>query len=197
VKNNNHQINIDFFNHHADNWESKLQTRDHKHVQEIISRSKILPADHILDVGCGTGILTHYLLKSNVQNITAIDIAPKMIKIYKQRFPNIESITNSFEKHNFIENSFNIIFIFNAFPHFYNPETIFEKSYNLLKTGGKLIIAHSMTREELNQIHRDAGKEVENDILISDEKFRELYHNSKFQESIVENTYYFYSLGIK
>ena len=53
---------------------------------------KLLPFDaDILDVGCGPGNVTHYLLSKNPDfKITGIDLAPKMIKLAQANNPNAD-----------------------------------------------------------------------------------------------------------
>jgi len=58
------------------------------------TRSYLKPADHVLEVGCGTGS-TALILAENVKHITATDISANMIKIGidKARDQNIANIT--------------------------------------------------------------------------------------------------------
>ncbi len=192
-----YKTTIDFFNSHAENWDSRQKEFDFERVNEIIERIAIPPHSTVLDVGCGTGIFTEQLLAKGITNVTGLDIAPQMIDLYRSKFPHQTAITHSFEEYNFKEQLFDFIVIFNAFPHFKNSESIFKKAKQLLSPKGKLIIAHSMNRHALNEHHRNAGREVKDDILISDNHFHSLYENERFSDIEVNNGDYFFSIATK
>ena len=44
-----------------------------------------------------------------------------------------------------------------------------------LKNGGRLAIAHSSSKEFINQVHRDGGEEISKDFLPNAEIMSELY----------------------
>ena len=186
-----------FFDSHAETWDSGIRKRDLDNIETIMQYAKISSKDTILDVGTGTGILIPFFKKKGVIEITAIDFSKKMVEIFKTKFPEVKIHNTDYEKRYFDDESFSKIFIFNTFPHFNNYKNVFQLSYDYLVPGGALIIAHSMSREELNQIHRDAGKEVEKDILISDDEFRNLYSENGFVDINVISNNSFFASGIK
>ena len=188
---------IDFFNLHAHRWDSCQKEKDFSAISKIMERSRVNSNHIILDVGCGSGVLTECLIRKGCCNISGIDISNNMIDIFQKKFPDIPAVNANYEKHPFPDKSFDRIFIFNSFPHFINSESVFNNSFNFLKKNGQLIIAHSMNREKLNQHHKLAGKQVENDILIPDDSFMELYIKSGFKNIAVDNSNYFYSKGEK
>ena len=49
-------------------------------LAELVSNS-----GHTLDVGCGTGFVSHFLEKKAL-SLTGLDISPKMVEAYRQRF---------------------------------------------------------------------------------------------------------------
>ncbi len=192
-----HHESIKYFNRHASNWDKHHREQEFQRIDEILSRIDITKDDHILDVACGTGILTNKLLSKGITQIIGIDISAKMMKIYKSKYPQLTAITDSFEDHNFKGTTFNQIIIFNAFPHFHKPTEVFDQAHSLLRSNGMLTIAHSMNREELNQHHRNAGREVKNDLLIPDDKIHALYQEVGFSNIKVEDRSYFFSSGMK
>ncbi|MBQ6335293.1 MAG: hypothetical protein IJI46_09515 [Erysipelotrichaceae bacterium] len=48
---------------------------------------------------------------------------------------------------------FDCIIIYNAFPHFFDPQGLITNLVNSLNKGGSLTIAHGMSRERLNMHH--------------------------------------------
>lgn len=57
---------------------------DEAELKEFMSIVK--PGGHILDVGCGTGIVARALVDSGCQ-VTGIDISQKMLSLAKHRVP--------------------------------------------------------------------------------------------------------------
>ena len=192
-----------FFDKHADKWDSYQQDFDYERIEKIIKQAGFSEADIVLDIGAGTGILYDYMMKWKVKNYTAVDISKKMCEVFKSKYPQANVLNldyeslKSIQSNNIADSKHSKIIIFNTFPHFVNYGKVFDISWKLLLNKGKLIIAHSMNREDLNEHHRNAGREVKNDILISDEKFKLLYKNSGFSDIIVNNDEYFYSEGTK
>lgn len=151
---------IDFFNKCATNWDAEM-IRDDEVVQKILSIAGVTKGKTILDVACGTGVLIPDYLERKVKSITAIDIAPEMVKIARQKFQqeNVEIICGDIEKEVF-KHKFDCIVVYNAFPHFPNQKKLIEVLAGNLNSGGILTIAHGMSREQINDCHRGAASHV-------------------------------------
>jgi len=55
--------------------------------------SEISSADHVLDIGCGTGFLTQQLVKqTGIKQITALDIAYSMVQRTRSKLQHIENV---------------------------------------------------------------------------------------------------------
>ncbi|MBF0363655.1 MAG: class I SAM-dependent methyltransferase [Oligoflexia bacterium] len=196
IYNNQYKDSINFFNNLASEWDSHYTKKDYEVINKIFSRSKININDKILDVASGTGIFTGVLLKNGIKDIVGIDISNKMIDLFRAKYPHLLSINDSFENYNFNDMKFDKIIIFNSFPHFKEPQLVFTKSFELLKNTGRLIVAHTMNRDDLNEHHRNAGRIVEKDVLISNDLFYQYYSSNGFHEVEIENYNYFYSSAI-
>ena len=59
--------------------------------------------------------------------------------------------------------------MYNAFPHFSNPERLIEKLSTLLKLGGTLTVAHGMSRAEIDGGHRGRAAKVSVGLMDSEE----------------------------
>lgn len=186
-----------FFDFHAETWDLGIRQSDLDNIDMIMQYANISKDDKILDVGTGTGVLIPFFKKNGVTEITAVDFSKKMVEVFKSKHPDIKIYNINYEEQYFDDESFSKIFIFNTFPHFDNYKKIFELSYNYLKPNGSLVIAHSMSREELNQIHINAGKEVEKDVLISNDEFMKLYSLSGFVNINIISNRLFFASGIK
>lgn len=74
-------------------WDAQLYQNQHSFVAEhgkgLLSYLDSLPTQAILDVGCGTGTLTHELCK-RAGKVVGIDASREMIARARERYPDIE-----------------------------------------------------------------------------------------------------------
>ncbi len=188
-----------FFDFRAEHWDRQLKDYEIPIIRQILRKAGVNPQDIILDVGCGTGILIPFLFEcyTESKNITGIDISKKMIEMMNLKFPQIKTYNCDFLTSTFPPESFTKVIIFNTFPHFLNPLKVLEISYKILKKSGKIIIAHTMTREKLDHHHKKSSAIVQSHHLISDEQFQKYFQAIGFKEVALENDLYFYSEGKK
>ena len=144
---------IEFFDSWALVWDERMVI-DEDIVKTILDRAKVCAGKRILDVACGTGVLIPYYLKRDVLDVTGIDISPKMIEIAQNKFQmeKVKFICDNAVDHEYDE-KYDCIVIYNAFPHFEDPERLIGKMSLLLKEGGTLSVAHGMSRERINAHH--------------------------------------------
>ncbi len=148
---------ITFFDDRASEWDS-CQERNEEIIAFILDKGGITKGKKILDVACGTGILfADYLNRGAV--VTGVDISSGMLRIAKKKFPDIQLICEDAEEYEF-EKDFDAVMIYNAFPHFSNPEKLIENLGKALKVGGRFTVAHGMSEKELEKCHSTAAKDV-------------------------------------
>ena len=63
------------------------------------------------------------------------------------------------------DRKFDAIMVYNAFPHFPDPEALIRVLAELVEPGGRLSIAHGMSRAQLRQHHAGRASEVSIDLL--------------------------------
>lgn len=156
-----------FFNGFASVWDDE-PIADKKIINTILDNAKVDKSIDILDVGCGTGVLFPFYLARNVKSITAVDLSPEMVKIAKSKFPQADVICGDAETISF-DKKFDVVMIYNAFPHFPDPEKLIENLSKHLKDGGRLSIAHGMSKKELDDIHMKSASYVSNILPECDE----------------------------
>ena len=141
----------EYFNKAAPKWD-RMVFHDARKVAFIIDALKLKPTDTVLDVGCGTGVLIPYLA-GKCGSVLAVDEAEKMIETAaaKYQYPNVEFKAVSFES---IDGKFDKIIMYSMFPHFNDQAAAVRRAAGLLKNGGKLMIAHSQSRDEINHMHK-------------------------------------------
>lgn len=149
---------INFFDNLAKGWDAEQIPKDAL-IEKILNNGEVEAPKDILDIACGTGTLFPFYREREIKSVTGIDISPEMVKIAKGKFPETEIICGDAEEYHF-NKKFDIIMIYNAFPHFPNPERLIKNLYEHLKEKGRIIIAHSMSREEILSRHEKRAAKV-------------------------------------
>ena len=148
---------ISFFDGCAKNWDAET-IRNERVINIILDNAQVKENTRVLDVACGTGVLFPDYIKRGAV-VTGVDISPEMVKIAKKNFPEIEVLCEDAENLDFTE-KFDVVMVYNAFPHFPYPERLIEKLSTFLRDGGRLSVAHGMSREDLLKLHNERASEV-------------------------------------
>ncbi len=156
---------INFFDDLAAGWDAEQIPKD-AIIEKILDNGGVASGKDILDIACGTGTLFPFYSGRKVKSVTGIDISPEMVKIAKQKFPEIEIICGDAEEYHF-HKKFDIIMIYNAFPHFPNPEKLIKNLAAILKDNGRISIAHSMSRGEIQSRHQKRAAKVSLELPIA------------------------------
>lgn len=157
---------INFFDSRAKNWDT-VNTQNQQVIDKILDLSDIKDGVSVLDVACGTGVLFPDYQKRNAK-VTGIDISPQMVKIAKEKCPKYEIICDNAVTYDFGK-QFDRIMIFNAYPHFENPEELIENLMKSLKIGGRFSIAHGASREEIQKCHSGDAQSISLDLPEAEE----------------------------
>jgi len=147
---------IEFFDRCAPWWDDDM-IRNEPVIATILDNGGIRPGIDVLDVACGTGVLFPDYLRRGVNSVTGIDIAPEMAKIAAAKFPQVNVICGDVETAEF-DRKFDAIMVYNAFPHFPDPGKLIGILAGHLKPGGRLSVAHGMSRAALIKHHERASK---------------------------------------
>lgn len=144
---------IDFFDKLAPTWDARTIRRENA-IQEILDKGGIVRGARVLDIGCGTGVLVPDYLKREVASVLGVDISPEMLKIAKEHYKDsrVGFLCADAETMQLSE-QFDCIMVHNAFPHFMHPEALVQNLSSFLAPGGRLTIAHSMSRAEIDKRH--------------------------------------------
>ena len=159
----NKQDISDFFDKCAPWWDADM-IRNEVIITTILDNAGINTDMDILDVACGTGVLFPDYLKRGVNSVTGIDISPEMAKIAQEKFPEVRVLCGDVETFAF-DKKFDVIMVYNAFPHFPDPKHLIDVLAKLVKPGGRLSVAHGMSRAQLQQHHAGRAAQVSIDLL--------------------------------
>ena len=161
---------IEFFDKYAPNWDADQIPKD-KIINRILDNAGVCQGQEILDVACGTGILFPFYLERKVASVTGIDISHEMARLAQQKhaqYENLQVICGDVEETRF-DRQFDNVMVYNAFPHFPEPERLIATLASLTKEGGRLTIAHGASREQIDNHHSGAASKVSNGLMYADE----------------------------
>jgi len=144
----------DFFDGLAPHWDANEDTSDER-ILSLLQRIGIKKSDAVLDVACGTGRITSLLHDLSGADVFGVDISEKMIALAKKKYE--DKPWAHFECGDFCamkgEKKYDVIIVYNAYPHFLKPEKLKNAFSRCLKQGGLFAIIHSMGREQLSRHH--------------------------------------------
>ena len=153
----------EFFDRCAQWWDEDM-VRNEPVIQQILDNAGIGPGMDVLDVACGTGVLFPDYLARGVASVTGIDISPEMVKVAAAKFPQVRLICGDAEQTPF-HRRFDRVMVYNAFPHFPDPAGLIRVLAGLVKPGGRLSVAHGMSRAALSKHHAGRAEAVSIDLL--------------------------------
>lgn len=160
---------IAFFDSRASRWDAEL-VRNDTVIDRILDNGGVIPGCHVLDVACGTGVLFPDYVRRKVGSVTAVDISPQMAKIAGEKAvgTQIEVICGDVETL-VPPRRFDCCMVYNAFPHFPDPEHLIWALARAMKPDGRLSIAHGMSRAQINARHKGAAGKVSKGLMAATE----------------------------
>ena len=188
---------IAYFDSRAEFWDAEMIKSD-EIIETILDNVKAYAGMNVLDVACGTGIMFPYYLKRNAASITGIDISSKMAEIAAEKFAGEEKIRvicGDVEETEF-DGKFDLIMVYNAFPHFPAPERLIFTLSQLLSEGGRLCIAHGASRETIDSHHKGPAGKVSLGLMEA-EKLKQLMAKYLNVDTMISNDYMYQVSGAK
>ncbi len=160
-----YQTRKEFFNNHAEEWRD-MWYKDHatgcydkygKEFERLFSLLPLKPGDHVLDVGCGTGILVPIILEAITGTgiLYELDFADKMIETNRSlhEAENIRFVLADAENAPMDGNSCDIVICFSCFPHFHDKDKAMTALLCILRPGGVFVVSHFDSSEGINRHH--------------------------------------------
>lgn len=156
---------IDFFDKHADSWDAEL-IRNDEVIGIILDNGGIKNGVKVLDVACGTGVLIPDYIKREVGSVVGVDISSEMIAVAKSKFKqeNVSFVCADVEAAE-LDCDFDCCMVYNAFPHFTEPENLIKVLASKLKQGGRLSIAHGMSRAKIDRHHEGHASKISRGLM--------------------------------
>lgn len=187
----------EFFDKCALSWDDNT-VRDEEKIKLILDNAGVEKGAKVLDVACGTGVLIPDYLKREVASVKGIDISPAMIERAREKFASFENV--SFVcgdvMNTELDDKYDAIVVYNAFPHFADPEGLISQLSDLLEPGGTLTVAHGMGREHIDNHHKHGASEVSLG-LISAEEMAELFSKKLKVTTMISTDEIYQLVGLK
>lgn len=161
---------IKFFDTAAERWDIDEVRSTPERVDSILEKLNIKEGDRILDLGCGTGVLTPHLSKrvGPEGSVLGIDISRGMLDraISKYRhIGNVDFLNLDFEAEE-LDGEFDVLMLYCVYPHLHHPrKTLARLLDGNLPAGGRIFVAFPSDERFVNDIHKE--RKAESDMLPS------------------------------
>ena len=173
----------EYFNSRADIWDENIAEKDTDKLTKMAERLGLKMGSVILDVGTGTGIFLPYLLKKIGTNgkIIALDLAEEMLAKARTKYADeyIEFLHADIMEVPIYEEMFDAVVCYSSFPHFRDKNKALTAMKRVIKTGGRIFICHTSSRDHINGIHATLPG-MANDLLPSPDEMRILLSDAGF-----------------
>jgi len=163
-------------------------------VDTIISMSEVTSNDTVLDMACGTGIVTLAFAKY-ADSVVGIDVTQSMLDeaIKKQKQENITNIKfdlGSVENLPYADNSFDIVFTRYSFHHFLDTKNIFDEMIRVCKANGRVIVVDATPEDKSASSYNYVEKlrDPSHTKALTFDEFNELFSN-KFLSNHKHSSY--------
>lgn len=156
-----------FFSAKARSWSNgEYMQRLRQDVDHLFRQYRISPVGIVVDIGCGTGVLTP-ILKTSATMIISIDPSLEMLQMLQQN----NSINSCYPVLCFAEelplkpSSVDWIVVYSAFPHFTDKIRALINFVRILRPGGRVLIFHTSSRLQINKLHASLDPPICYDLL--------------------------------
>lgn len=163
----------DFFDSLAPNWDEHSEEKL-PHIISLLDRVHIRSGSRVLDLACGTGIISGILHDRYGAEVLGLDVSVKMIEIARGKYASKDGVC--FECDDFYETlfhqEFDYIVCHNAFPHFVDVERFVDHIADALVPGGEFVVFHSLGRAKLQSHHDGLGPTISRNLGPVEEEAR-------------------------
>ena len=127
------------FEYRAASYDRLEWVNDKNFLKHIIKFIKPKQSDIILDVGCGTGVISSEL-KKHSDIVIGTDISLQMLDFSKYKHGEVVYFQDDITHSKLLDNTFTIIVARNVFHHIGDMNKALKECMRLLKPGGKMYI---------------------------------------------------------
>jgi ubiquinone/menaquinone biosynthesis C-methylase UbiE len=126
----------------ASSYEKRWSFYSEATARETIAHLAMRPADRLIDVGCGTGVLLDQLARSFPQaQLAGVDPVPEMLSIARRRLPPAVDLRQNWaEELPFESERFEVVTCCSVFHCIPEPMATLREIGRVLRPGGKLVL---------------------------------------------------------
>jgi ubiquinone/menaquinone biosynthesis C-methylase UbiE len=137
-----------WFNKWSNEYDQTLGNQK-RHLQMLdlaVEMSKVKAGEHVLDIGCGTGILSLKFLEAANCTVHGIDLAEDMLGIFEDKIKKLNLTNRVTIKQGdavnleFEDSTFDIVASTVTLHHIKDKQQIINKIYRILKPKGRFVI---------------------------------------------------------
>ena len=168
---------IAFFDGHAPTWDQTGPdpAATLRRLRELEGRLGLRPGQRVLEVGCGTGQITGWLVETvRPGRVVAVDFSPAMLVQARARGVAAEFVALDICQDGATLGEFDVVLCFHSFPHFRDPAAALRQITLHLAPGGQLLVVHLVGSAQLNAFHHKVGGAVGHDHLLAAAQWPEL-----------------------
>jgi glyoxylase-like metal-dependent hydrolase (beta-lactamase superfamily II)/cyclopropane fatty-acyl-phospholipid synthase-like methyltransferase len=159
------------------------QTRTQKEACENLMEALLafLPdkSGEILDVACGKGATTRYLLKYySLANVTGINISEKQLRRCRLNAPQCQFLHMNATSMTFKDGAFDQMICVEAAHHFADWESFLKGAYRILRPGGRLVLSDILPSAQRGA----AGPLCPRQSFMSPSDYRDRYLHAGFEQ---------------
>ena len=186
-----HDQHQSFFDALAAEWDLRFTAEDLERLGHIVDRLGAEEGMDILDLGCGTGILFDMLRRrvGAEGSVTGIDFSLEMAVKAHRNFPfaNVNVVDGDAVNLPFRDSTFDMAVAFSSFPHFSDQHEAVHAIHRVLNDGAHCHIIHLVSSREIAEMHHAAGGIIENDEIPSEERLRDMFADSRFEDVVIKD----------
>ncbi|WP_108060677.1 class I SAM-dependent methyltransferase [Poseidonibacter lekithochrous] len=156
-------------------------------VDTIISMCELKSHHRVLDIACGTGIVSCEFAKHS-KEVVGLDITEEMLtqarKLQKEKeLNNIDFRNSNVEVLPFEDNSFDIVFTRYSFHHFLDTKKVFDEMLRVCKKDGKIIIVDVALKQSVSLAYNQMEKlrDPSHTKALTFEEFNSLFDNNELK----------------
>lgn len=141
------------FDRQAERWfRRELHPHEHALLEQIASLARIRPEDRVLDVACGTGLVS-FVVAPYAREVVGIDISPGMLAKareirHRRDIRNVHFVLGEAHHLPFKDGEFDVVICRLAIHHFLNPIREMREMARVLAVGGRLIVSDTISSED-------------------------------------------------